>query len=221
MIVDRNNAMEKELYCAYGYTVYGKKAIYIWTYDGSGREEDCYTSLRIEKEGSDLYKKNFGNNCICIFHGIFQKNIDCFLWWIDKEQPDAWTIEQQVQKVLINNDCMFAHIIGNRRKKEEREQQEKKRAQQMEEKRQAVITEIMEYCNKRGLGIAYDGCSNMAVFKINRDAEKVKNLLADATQLKFILDYAKKYPENELTLVYEKDYMSDWKDVLSDIKQIP
>lgn len=218
MIIDKNNITEKELYTAYGYAVYGKEEVYVWTYDGSGREEDCYTSLRIEKEGNNLYNKNFGNNCI--FDDIFQKNVDCFLWWIENDKPDTWTIEQKVQKVFINNDCMFSYMIGNRRRKEKQLHEEEKRYQQIEKERQASIDEIMEYCDKKGFGVAYDGYNNMAIFRINRDAERVKNLLADTKQFNFILDYAKKHPENELTLVYEKDYMSDWKDVLSDIKRI-
>lgn len=218
MIIDKNNVTERELYTAYGYAVYGKEAVYVWTYDGSGREEDCYTSLRIEKEGNNLYNKNFGNNYI--FGDIFQKNIDCFLWWIENDKPDAWAIEQKAQKVLINNDCMFSYMIGNRRRKEKVDLEEKKRVQQMEEEKQTAIDEIMDYCDKKGFGVAYDGYSSMAIFKINRDTEKVKEFLSDVSRYNFIRDYAKKYPENELTLVYEKDCMTDWKGVLNDIKRI-
>lgn len=218
MIIDRNNAVEKELYNAYGYTVYGKEAIYRWTYDGSGREEDCYTSLRIERDGFEIYKCNFGNNCIFDVH--FKRDIDNFLWWIENDKPDTCTIEQKVQKVLINNDCMFSYMIGNRRRKEKQKAEEEKRYQKMEEERQATISEVMEYCDKKGFGVAYDGYNSMAIFRINRNVEKVKEFLADTQQFNFILDYAKKHPENELTLVYEKDCKSEWKDVLNDIKQI-
>lgn len=110
MIIDKKDARKELLYTAYGYAVEGIKATYIYTYDGSNREEDCLTSLYItDVEGKEIYTyKGFNNpiSCTC-----FEKNIDCFLWWIQHDTPGNYDIKKTFNDVFVNNRGIFSHRI--------------------------------------------------------------------------------------------------------------
>lgn len=57
MIIDNKNATEKPIYSAYGYTVNAIEAIYRWTYDGSNREQKCYTMVSIlDSENVEIFQ---------------------------------------------------------------------------------------------------------------------------------------------------------------------
>lgn len=55
---------EKQLYSAYGLTVYGRQDRYEWTIYNNKPDENVYTSLRIERNGEEIYNRNLGNRCI-------------------------------------------------------------------------------------------------------------------------------------------------------------
>lgn len=60
---------EKQLYSAYGLTVYGRQDRYEWTIFDDKLDENAYTSLRIERNREEIYNRNLGNRC------IFEENL--------------------------------------------------------------------------------------------------------------------------------------------------
>ena len=52
------NNKEKQLYSAYGLTVYGRQDRYEWTIYNNKPDENVYTSLRIERNGEEIYNRN-------------------------------------------------------------------------------------------------------------------------------------------------------------------
>lgn len=117
MIIDNKNATEKPIYSAYGYTVNAIEAIYRWTYDGSNREQKCYTMVSIlDSENVEIFRFNGFNNPA--FADILEKNIDCFLWWIKTDKPDAYDIEKTFYNAIIKNSCLFSYRIDQRKRRE-------------------------------------------------------------------------------------------------------
>lgn len=117
MIIDNKNATEKPIYSAYGYTVNAIEAIYRWTYDGSNREQKCYTMVSIlDSENVEIFRFNGFNNPV--FADILEKNIDCFLWWIKTDKPNAYNIEKTFYDAIIKNSCLFSYRIDQRKRRE-------------------------------------------------------------------------------------------------------
>lgn len=222
MIIDNKDAKQELLYTAYGFTVYGIVADYEWTYDGSGRREKCLTSISInDSDNKELCNRNLGNNCI--FMRIFNENIDNILWYLNKENiTDSWIINNDiVQKILISNNSVLPYQIKQRRDREQREEQNNKQIAE----RQAVENEnrkaIQNYCDKKKLYCKFI-YNDLYVFKINKDVEKVTELLnnADSKHMDSYIDYATKYPNNELTIVYIGTGYKDINTILTELKQV-
>lgn len=146
-VIYRNNE-EKELYSAYGMTVFGKVNEYEWTIYPDRKNEECLTSLRIEGEnGNNLYDRSLGNRCI--FKDNFDRTIDNVLYWIDRDCPDILDIENVVENNLCSSGSIFNHLINNRKMKEKMELE---RAKQYEEKRKIFeekANKVHKICNKK------------------------------------------------------------------------
>ena len=146
-VIYRNNE-EKELYSAYGMTVFGKVNEYEWTIYPDRKNEECLTSLRIEGEnGNNLYDRSLGNRCI--FKDNFDRTIDNVLYWIDRDCPDILDIENVVENNLCSSGSLFNHMINSRKMKEKMELE---RAKQYEEKRKILeekANKVHKICNKK------------------------------------------------------------------------
>ena len=139
---------EKELYSAYGMTVFGRVNEYEWTIYPDRNNEECLTSLRIKgKNGNNIYDRSLGNRCI--FKDNFDKTIDNVLYWIDRDCPDILDIENVIEKNLCSSGSIFNHLINNRKMKEKMELE---RAKQYEEKRKIFeekANKVHKICNKK------------------------------------------------------------------------
>lgn len=94
---------KKTIYSAYGYTVNAIEATYRRTYDGSNREQKCYTMVSIlDSENVEIFHYNGFNNPA--FADILEKNIDCFLWWIKTDKPENKQAKILYEVTLYNND---------------------------------------------------------------------------------------------------------------------
>ena len=146
-VIYRNNE-EKELYSAYGMTVFGKVNEYEWTIYPDRKNEECLTSLRITgKNVNNLYDRSLGNRCI--FKDNFDRTIDNVLYWIDRDCPDILDIENVVENNLCSSGSIFNHLINNRKMKEKMELE---RAKQYEEKRKIFeekANKVHKICNKK------------------------------------------------------------------------
>ena len=140
---------EKQLYSSYGLTVYGRQDKYEWTIYSNKPDENVYTSLRIERNGEEIYNRNLGNRCI--FEENFNRTIDNFLWWIDKDRPDTYDIDNAVIKDLCETNSLFNHLIGNRKRKEQAEANEKARVEAIREEELRQMIENAD--NKRFEGL--------------------------------------------------------------------
>lgn len=140
---------EKRIYEAYGMTVYGKRDRYNWSIYLDRPDENVYTSLRIERDEKNILDVHLGN--LCIFEENFNRTIDNFLWWIDKDNPNSYDIRHAMFKSLTKTDSLFNHLIENRKRKEQADANEKARVEAIKKEEQRQIDLIKQYCEKENL----------------------------------------------------------------------
>ena len=215
MIIDNKNAQKETLFQAYGYTVEGIKAVYRWTYDGSNREEDCLTSLYItDASGKEVYSYHGFNNPI--FMECFNKNIDCFLWWMQHDQPDAYTLEKTFHDVFIKNSCFFSHRINQRKQAEKRKEEERQKALE----REKIEAEISGYCVENNLKL-YKTFSRLYIMEFSDDKTEALFNNADARQLKNYIDFITQNGTTEAKIVFSAStFDADIKAVYEAIKAL-
>ena len=192
---------EKKIYAAYGMTVYGVQDKYDWTIYPDRPTENVYTKLRIEKDGKDIIDVYLGNRCI--FEENFLRTIDNFLYWIDKDKPDSYDIEQTVFKCLCQADSLFNYRIDNRKRKEQWEAEYEKRRSTIiaEEKRKLDL--IREYCRKKNL-IFKQRYEKIYLIKILN--EKVSEMIvnADNDKLEWMVNFMHEHLDNtDAVIVFE------------------
>lgn len=93
------NNKEKQLYSAYGLTVYGRQDRYEWTIYNNKPDENVYTSLRIERNGEEIYNRNLGNRCI--FEENFNRTIDNFYGGLIKIILMHMTLTMQLLRIYV------------------------------------------------------------------------------------------------------------------------
>lgn len=214
MIIDRAKE-KKTLYTAYGYTVEGIKADYVWTYDGSNRREDCLTSLYItDADGKEVYIHHGFNNPI--FMECFNRNIDCFLWWIAADQPDAYTLEKNFHDVFLKNSCFFSHRINQRKQAEKRKEEERQKALE----REKIEAEISGYCAENNLKL-YKTFSRLYIMEFSDDRIETLFNNADADRLENYINFITENGTNDAKIVFSADtYHTDIKPVFEAIKAL-
>ena len=196
-IIYNSNVEEKELYSAYGMTVYGKENDYDWTIYPDRQREKCYISLRINDGTNDIINLTLGNRCI--FKENFDRTIDNFLYWIDKDFPSNYVIENAVFKSLTCTDSIFNHLIGQRKYRELQEEEQRKRIEEREKKERAAVVEIIDYCTKHGF-FSYEKHGEIIIVKPLHDKAKkmVKNAIdqCNTERMEMYIDFAMKHSEN-------------------------
>ena len=205
-LILNNNVEESKIMSAYGLTVYGKINRYVWTISDRA-EENALITIRIsDVEGNDIFSMQMGNRCI--FQSRIDDTMDNFLYWIAKDQPDAYDIEKQVFKSLCASNCLFNHSIGQRKQNEKRKEEEIQRIaerQAMEEKQIATIT---DYCKSKGLFFYQDYTEG---YLLKALTETASNMLktADKKQMDYIIDFAQKHPDNNDVSIVKHDTMEN------------
>lgn len=197
---------EKQLYSAYGLTVYGRQNRYEWTIYSNKPDENVYTSLRLERNGEEIYNRNLGNRCI--FEENFNRTIDNFLWWIDKDNPDVYDIDNAVIKNLCETNSLFNHLIGNRKRKEQAEANEKARVKAIREEEQRQIDLIKQYCEKKNLLFKqYYG----KVYLIKLHNENVRQMIENADNKRFegLRDFMNEHPDNKDAVIVMNGNIED------------
>ena len=200
-IIYNSNVEEKELYSAYGMTVYGKENDYDWTIYPDRPREKCYISLRITNtingKENEIINITLGNRCI--FKENFDRTIDNFLYWIEKDMPFDDAIENAVFKSLTCTDSIFNHLIGQRKRKEYQEEEQQKRIEEREKKERAAVMEIIDYCTKHRFFL-YEKYGEIIIIKPLHDKAKkmVKDAIdqCDTERMKMYIDFAMKHSEN-------------------------
>lgn len=197
-IIYDGNVEEKKLYKAYGLTVYGKINRYVWTIH-NGKEDECIITLRIaDSAGNNVFDMYLGNNCI--MYDTFDRTIDNFLYWINTENPEKYTIEKQVFRSLCQSDCFFNHRITSRKFKERQQEEIQRKIEEREEKKQATLDKIKEYCRKKNLIFYYDGWK---VYLLKTSCDAATSLVNQAiaeknhTDMERYIQFAEKYPDNK------------------------
>lgn len=183
---------EKELYAAYDMTVYGAENKYNWTIYPDKPTETVYTTLRIEKNGEDIVNVVVGNRCI--FEKVFLRTIDNFLYWIDKDDPDSYSIEKAVFKSLCVANSLFNYNIENRKYQEQKELENKKRAKAIEAEEQRKFAVIQEWCEKKGYLFKQTWKSNYVINILN---DKVTEMfeIADADRMEGLIQFMQEHPD--------------------------
>lgn len=185
---------EKRIYEAYGMTVYVKQDRYTWSIYTDKPDENVFTMLRIDKDGNNLLDIQLGNRCI--FEENFDRTIDNFLWWIEKDKPDSYSIENAVFKNLCETNSLFNHLIGNRKRKEQAEANEKARVEAIKKEEQRQIDLIKQYCEKENLLFKqyYEKAYLIKLYN-----ENVKQMIenADNKQFEGLRDFMNEHPDNK------------------------
>ena len=200
-IIYNGNVEEKELYSAYGMTVYGKENDYDWTIYPDRQREKCYISLRITNiingNENEIINITLGNRCI--FKENFDRTIDNFLYWIDKDFPSNYAIENAVFKSLTCTDSIFNHLIEQRKYRERQEEEQRKRIKECEKKERAAVVEIIDYCTKHRY-FSYEKHDEIIIVKPLHDKarEMVKDVIdqCDTERMEMYIDFAMKHCEN-------------------------
>lgn len=184
---------EKLIYEAYGMIVYGIQDRYTWSIYPDRPDENVYTSLRIERDEKNILDVRLGN--LCIFEENFNRTIDNFLWWIDKDNPDSYSIENAVFKNLCETNSLFNHLIENRKRKEQAEANEKERVAAIREKEQKQIDLIKQYCEKENLLFKQYYEKAYLIKLLN---EHVRQMIenADNKQFEGLRDFINEHPDN-------------------------
>lgn len=185
---------EKQIYAAYGMTVYGVQDRYDWSIYNNRPTENVYTKLRIEKDGNNIIDIQLGNRCI--FEENFNRTIDNFLWWIDRDNPDSYDIENAVYKSLAQTDSLFNHLIGNRKRKEKAEADERARVEAIHAEQDRQLKQIEQYCNKEGL-VAKQYYEKICIIKLLNG--NVRQMIEDADNKQFegLMKFMNEHPDNK------------------------
>ena len=104
------NKEEKEVYSAYGMTVYCVENENIWLKN----HDSVYTAIRIERNGENIVDIDLDINYIGKRN--FEKSIDNFLWWIKEDKPDKGYTESAVYAWLTECNNFLNHRIESRKK---------------------------------------------------------------------------------------------------------
>ena len=197
---------EKQIYEAYGMTVYGVQDRYDWSIYPDRPTENVYTKLRIERDGNNIIDIQLGNRCI--FEENFNRTIDNFLWWIDKDNPDVYDIDNAVIKDLCETNSLFNHLIGNRKRKEQAEANEKARVKAIREEEQRQIDLIKQYCEKKNLLFKqyYE-----KVYLIKLHNENVRQMIENADNERFegLRDFMNEHPDNKDAVIVMNGNIED------------
>ena len=196
-IIYNGNVEEKELYSAYGMTVYGKENDYDWTIYPDRPREKCYISLRINDGTNDIINLTLGNRCI--FKENFDRTIDNFLYWIDKDFPFDDAIENAVFKSLTCTDSIFNHLIEQRKYRQRQEEELRKQIKEREKKERAAVVEIIDYCTEHGY-FSYEKYRESIILKPLHDNAKqmIKSTIdqCNTERMEMYIDFAMKHSEN-------------------------
>lgn len=196
-IISNGNVEEKELYSAYGMTVYGKENDYEWSIYPDRPREKCYISLRINDGKRDIINSPLGNRCI--FKENFDRTIDNFLYWIHKDLPSDDTIENAVFKVLTRTDSLFNHRIEQRKHKEFQEEENQKRIAERERQERVTVVEIIDYCAEYGF-FSYEKYGEIIILNPlhNKAKEMIKSAInqCNTKRMGMYIDFAMKHSEN-------------------------
>lgn len=206
-----------DLYESYNFKVTGVTQVYHSSVFNEDNDIVSTITITDTQTNKEIFNRNLCNNFVK--KTIFDKCIDNVLFYFSRNVLDSYSINKTINDVLVqNNGTIFCHRMDQIKDKEKQELENKKRIAE----REAIENEnkklIQEYCNKKNLYCKFI-YSDLYVFKINKDIEKITDLLnsADSDKMDSYVDYATKYPNNELTVIY---IGSDFDTMLSDLKSI-
>lgn len=204
-IIYNPNVEETKIIEAYGLTVYGKINRYDWTVFKKDPEK-CLITIRIEDSKKDIFSMNMGN--MPIMWGRVDDTMENFLYWIHKENPSEYDIENKVYQVLCRADCIFNDIIRNRRNKEQREAEERKRQAEQQEREEKNCAAIETYCKEHGF-FFFIGYEDAVIIKALTNESR--SLLAKAQKqperMSGYIEYMEKYPDNNDARIVERGTM--------------
>lgn len=199
-IICDKKAEEKELYSAYGMTVYGKENRYDSVF--SPEVKSAYITLRFTKGEENLADVYLGNRCV--FKTTFNDTVDDFLYWIKEEKPESYQIEDAVFKYLCNNDSLFRHRIEQMKQRERKHKEAGERTERYKAEMQKQKEFIKEKCKDNNwmlyINDYYPYC-DVYIFKPLNDNAKslIEYTIAskDTSGLEFYVNFVEEHPENK------------------------
>lgn len=209
-IIYDKNVEEKELYKAYGLTVYGKINCYVWTIH-NGKEEECLISLRIDDNAEkNLVDISLGNRCI--FMENFNRTIDNFLYWIKTKKPDELSIEKQVFRSLCETDSLLNHRMESRKFRERQEEETRRKIAEKERAEREELERIRQNATKKGLLFYYDGVEIFLLKALNdRAAGSIRQAIEEKNRdlMEVYTKFVQQYPENHDLRIVQRGLISE------------
>ena len=150
----------------------------------------------------------------CVFDSVFQRTIDNFLYWIVKDNPGDYDLENAVFKDLCQSNSLFNYGIENRKRREQKELENKKRSEASEAEEQRKVSVIQKWCEEKGHMFKQTWKSNYVINILNEKATEMFEI-ADADRMEGLIQFIQNNPENtdarlvmygELEEIYEKIY---------------
>ena len=204
-LILNNNVEETKIMQAYGLTVYGKINRYVWTLEGNKEENALINIIIVEDADNELlFSMQMGNRCI--LQSRIDDTMDNFLYWIATEKPDTYSSEKQVYKSLCQSDSLFNHLIRQKKDRQRKADEERQHIEETQRKERAAVDSIKAYCKGKGL-FYYIGYNEVVLIKAtnNNDRKMIAEAQRkdDTEKLKMIMDFIRKYPDNNnLKVVY-------------------
>ena len=199
-IIYDKNVEEKELYSAYGMTVYGKEN----RYDSviSPEVKSVYITLRISNGEENLADVYLGNRCV--FPSVFDLTIDDFLYWIREEKPVSYQLEDAVFKYLCNNDSLFRTRIEDMKRREGEKKEEEERTEKYKAEMQKKKEFIEKKCKENNWMLyIHDYYPYCDVYIFNPLNDGARELVSYAIRsqyidrLEFYVKFVEEHPENK------------------------
>lgn len=205
---------EAKLYEAYGMVVYGNVNKYEWTIYPDRPDEEVYTSIRIEKDGTNIVDIKLGNRCIS--KEVFEKTIDNLLWWLDQDKPDPYEVEKIIFKSLCENSLLFNYRIESRKRKMLEKYRENERAEKRKIQMKELFHRLQSICDKKKWLLYRHGdypYCDCYIFKAKnkRAKEHILDTIAadNSNRIKSFADFAKKHPDNTDVELIASGYIED------------
>lgn len=209
-LIYNTNTEETEIMAAYGITVYGNVSRYDWTLFNK-ETENALTSIRVvDNNGNDLVDIKLGNNCV--LQSRIDDTMDNFIYWIAKENPDKYAIEDTIYNSLCTANSLFNHRIQNMKLKDKKREETERREKEREEKRKLDRKTLEDYCKEKGL-FYYIGFDEVVLIKANTNSSR--KMLAEAqrnsdfARIGFFVQWIEKYPDNKDLCVVNRGTMDE------------
>jgi hypothetical protein len=150
--------------------------------------------------------ESYGNNAP--LRTIFNRFIDDFLWWVEHDKPNTYSISETFRKVIVNNDCLFSYRIQSRKSRERERQRQEEYQAQLKAKEDELIGKIKAYCERKKLVMLAKGCEiTLIKYKSQKAKEALENF--DKKYYDDLFKFLEEHPDNKDGYIVKRGILED------------